>query len=33
MVDTAWTFTVIFVTIFAVLIVFAAIWLRSHLHS
>jgi len=33
MVDTAWTFTVIFVTIFAVFIAFAAIWLKSHFHS
>jgi hypothetical protein len=32
MVDTAWTFTVIFTSIFAVLIVGAAIWVRSHFH-
>jgi uncharacterized membrane protein (DUF485 family) len=31
--DTAWTFTVIFAAIFVVLIAFAAIWLRTHLHS
>jgi hypothetical protein len=33
MVDTAWTFTVVFIALFAVLFVFAAIWLRSHMHS
>jgi hypothetical protein len=32
MVDTAWTFTVIFGAIFGVLFAFFAIWLRSQLH-
>jgi hypothetical protein len=29
MVDTAWTFTVIFFAIFAVLFVFAVLWLKT----
>jgi uncharacterized protein YggT (Ycf19 family) len=33
MVDTAWTFTVVFIAIFAVLVVFAAMWFTSHRHS
>jgi hypothetical protein len=33
MVDTAWTFTVVFIAIFAVLIVFGGLWLNSHRHS
>jgi len=32
MVDTAWTFTVLFGAIFVVLFVFAAMWLMSHNH-
>ena len=34
MVDTAWTFTVLFMVIFVVLVVFAVLWLMSqHPHS
>jgi len=34
MVETAWTFTVLFITIFVVLIAFAVMWLMSqHPHS
>ena len=28
-----WTFTVVFISIFFVLLVFAALWLNQHLHS
>ncbi len=30
MVDTTWTFMVIFIAIFVVLVVFAVMWLTSH---
>lgn len=30
MVDTAWTFTVVFMAIFVVLVAFAVMWLTSH---
>ena len=33
MVDSTWTFIVVFISIFVVLLVFGAIWLNSHLHS
>jgi hypothetical protein len=32
MVDTAWTFTVVFIAIFAVLLAFGVMWLASHHH-
>jgi hypothetical protein len=33
MIETGWTFAVIFIMIFAVLVVFAALWLLEHRHS
>lgn len=33
MVDTAWTFTVLFGTIFLVVVAFAAVWISQHRHS
>ena len=33
MVESGWTFTVVFISIFFVLLVFGALWLNSHLHS
>jgi hypothetical protein len=32
MMETAWTFSVIFIAIFVVLFVFAVMWLTSHHH-
>ena len=31
--DSAWTFAVVFISIFVVLLVFGALWVNSHLHS
>ena len=33
MVAPAWTFTVVFISIFVVLLAFGAIWLNEHRHS